>query len=156
MEIWWDIGKGPADTLFFETMYGIASNVSLRDVAQVYIKADSTIYGGKYHCRIVRDFNIRGLAEDSAGCRIYKVGITEVTSQSDLIKFTAYPDGFKAEPTTAATPIDIVVYDIAGQRLSSYHNVITKVQADYLPAGIYIIDVSTEGIHKGYKWALVK
>ncbi|MCW3126763.1 MAG: hypothetical protein JWO03_2421 [Bacteroidetes bacterium] len=156
MQIWWDIGKGPADTLFFETMYGIASNVTLPDVAQVYIKADSSLYGGKYHCRIVQDFRDHGLASDSAGCAIYGVGVKDVSDQTDFVRFTSYPDGFRAEPVAANTSIDITVYDIAGQRLSSYHNITTEIRPDQLPAGIYIIDVSASGAHKGYKWGLVK
>lgn len=155
MQIWFEIGRGPTDSLFFETLYGLASNIVLPDAAQQYIKADSALYNGKYHCTIVKAFHDHGLASDRA-CGLYPAGTSDIAGVEEAVRFTAYPDGFKAESNQPNTLIDIVVYDIAGQRLSSYRNVSGEIKPDYLPAGIYVIDVSTPSGHKGYKWALVK
>ena len=154
MQIWWDIGRGPADSLFFETLYGLAGNISLPNAAQQYIKADSVLFGGKYHCTIVSDFNQHGLASDSS-CGVYPLGESSIVSQHSLIKFTAYPDGFRATTTQADVPLNIDLYDITGQRLASYVNVTAEIKPE-LPNGIYIIDVSSGGTHQAFKWALVK
>ena len=154
MEIWWDIGKGPADSLFFQTLYGLGGNITLPDAAQQYIKADSLLFGGKYHCTIVRDFNHHGLAFDTV-CGAFPLGMNTITEQTEFVKFTAYPDGFKAEAIQSDSPIDIILYSLTGQRIASYSNVSTEIKPD-LPAGIYVVDVSAAGAHRGFKWALVK
>jgi hypothetical protein len=154
MEIWWDIGRGPADSLFFQTLYGLGSNITLRDAAQQYIKADSVLFSGQYHCTIERAFYNHGLASDTA-CGLYPLAVSEVVSQSDFAKFTAYPDGFKAVAAEGNTPLNIDLYDIAGQRISSYTNVTGEIKPD-LPNGIYIVDVSAAGAHQAFKWALVR
>jgi len=154
MEIYFDIGKGPADSLFFETLYGLGSNITLRDAAQQYIKADSNLYNGRYHCTIVQDFYNHGLAWDSA-CGIWPLGVVETVTTSELIVFTAYPDGFKAVSTQSADPVSITLYDITGQRIATYANVSSEIRPS-LPDGIYIVDVSSGGVHEAFKWAKVK
>jgi hypothetical protein len=154
MEIWWDIGKGPADSLFFQTLYGLGGNITLPDAAQQYIKADSLLFNGQYHCRIVHDFHDHGLASDTA-CGLFPLGITAVAGQPGLINFTAYPDGFKALAVQSDMPVSIDLYDITGQRLATYNNVNTEIKPS-LPDGIYIVNVTAGGIHQAYKWALVK
>lgn len=154
MQIWFDIGRGPADSLFFETLYGLAGNIKLTDAAQQYIKADSVLYGGRYHCTIVRDFYDHGLAFDSA-CGYYPLAVAEVSAQSGFVKFTAYPDGFKAIALQSDTPLNIDLYDITGQRLTSYTNVSSEIKPD-LPDGVYVVNVSAGGQHQAFKWALVK
>lgn len=154
MQIYWDIGKGPADSLFFQTLYGLASNITLLDAAEQYIKADSLLFDGRYHCTIIRDFNQHGLATDRV-CGTFPLSVENLANQLPF-SFTAYPDGFLIAVSTPGTPVDVTLYDIAGQRLATYHNVTTEIKPDYLPAGIYVIDVSAAGQHQGYKWAPVK
>ena len=154
MQIWWDIGRGPADSIFYQSLYGLAANITLPDAAQQYIKADSLLFNGQYHCMIVRDFHQHGLAVDAA-CGVYPLGVESASDASDFVRYTSYPDGFKVEPLSSAS-VDVTIYDIAGQRLASYHDVTAEIRPDFLPAGIYIIDVASMGMHKGYKWPLVK
>jgi hypothetical protein len=154
MQIWWDIGKGPADSLFFQTLYGLGSNITLPDAAQQYIKADSLLFNGKYHCTIVSDFNQHGLASDSI-CAVFPAGITAIPDHSDPVRFTAYPDGFRAVATPSDMPVHIDIYDITGQRLISYTSAGGEVKPS-LPNGMYIVDVSSGGGHQAFKWMLAR
>jgi hypothetical protein len=155
MQIWFDIGRGPADSLFFQTLYGLGSNITLPDAAQQYIKADSLLFNGKYHCTIVRDFRDHGLAPAEIGCGVYPLGAGEVVTQNEFVKFTAYPDGFKAVAADVNVPLNLDLYNIAGQRLVSYTNVSGEIKPD-LPNGIYIVNVSSAGAHQAFKWGLVR
>ena len=154
MQIWWDIGRGPADSLFFQMLYGLGGNITLPDAAQQYILADSLLFNGQYHCTIVSAFRDHGLASDPA-CGVYPLAVAEIVSRNEFVKFTAYPDGFKAVAAEPNTPLNIDLYDIAGRHLASYVNTDTEIKPE-LPDGIYIVNVSSAGAHQAFKWALVK
>ena len=154
MQIWWAIGRGPADSLFFQTLYGLGGNIHLTDAAQQYIKADSILFDGRYHCIITGIFNQHGLAYDSTCGGEWPLGLVNIVNQPSLFRFTAYPDGFIAA-ASSNMPVDIDLYDISGRRLASYQNVTTEIKPD-LPDGIYIVDVSSASRHQAFKWALVK
>ena len=154
MQIWWAIGRGPADSLFFQTLYGLGGNIHLTDAAQQYIKADSILFDGRYHCTITGIFNQHGLAYDSTCSGEWPLGVANVPAQPSLFRFNAYPDGFTAL-SASNMPVDIALYDISGRILASYTDVTTEIKPN-LPDGIYIVDVSTGGLHQAFKWALVK
>ena len=154
MQIWWAIGRGPADSLLFQTLYGLGGNIHLTDAAQQYIKADSILFDGRYHCIITGIFNQHGLAYDSTCGGEWPLGLVNIESQPSPFRFTSYPDGFVAS-ASSNMPLAIDLYDISGRRLASYQNVTTEIKPD-LPEGIYIADVSSEGIHQAFKWALMK
>jgi hypothetical protein len=154
MQIWWAIGRGPADSLFFQCLYGLGGNIHLTDAARHYIAGDSLLFNGKYHCIITDIFNQHGLAYDSACSGEWPLGVADVTDRPGLFRFTAYPDGFMAA-AQSSMPVDIDLYDMSGRKLVSYQNVSTEIKPG-LPDGIYIVDVSTAGAHQGFKWALVR
>ena len=154
MQIWWDIGRGPADSLFYQTLYGLGSNITLLDAAQQYIKADSLVYGGRYHCEIVRDFNQHGLAADTS-CGTYPLAIQDITTASPFCKFTAYPDAFSVSALHSDAELNVDLYDMTGRRIASYANVTNMIKPS-LPEGIYIVDVSSEGQHQSFRWALIR
>jgi hypothetical protein len=122
MQIWWDIGRGPADSIFYQSLYGLGARYHLylmpRSSISRRIACSSTV---KYHCTIVRDFHQHGLAVDAA-CGVFPLGLESVSDASDFVRYTAYPDGFRVEPLSTAL-MDVTIYDIAGQKLASYHNV---------------------------------
>lgn len=154
MQIWFDLGRGTTDSLVYETMYGLASNITLADAAHQLILADSTLYGGKYHCIIVRDLRDHGLASDIAGCGVYPAGVTAVPDR-DHFRFIGYPDHFRIE-TEPAADMDVVLYDIAGQRVGSYYHVSGEIRPEELPSGIYIVAVSAGAESKAFKWVLLR
>lgn len=154
MQIWWAIGRGPADSLFFQCLYGLGGNIRLTDAAQHYIAGDSLLFNGKYHCIITDIFNQHGLAYDNTCSGEFPLGVADVTDHPGLFRFTAYPDGFMAA-AQSNMPVDIDLYDMSGRKLVSYQNVSAEIKPD-LPDGIYIVDVSIAGSHQGFKWALVR
>jgi hypothetical protein len=154
MQINRTIGRGPADSLFFECLYGLAANIRLPDAAQQYIKADSLFFDGFYHCTIVNIFNQHGLAYDTL-CGVYPNGIASISTPEHHTSLIAYPDGFTIVPAQSGEIMTIDLYDISGRKLASYGNVTSEIKPE-LPDGIYIIDVSSGGMHQGFKWALVK
>jgi hypothetical protein len=155
MQIWFAIGRGPADSLFFQTLYGLGGNIVLPDAAQQYIKADSLLFNGKYHCTITDIFYQHGLAHDSSCSGEYPLGLNQVNTISQPFTLVTYPDGFKAVASQYNVPVDIILYDISGRQLASYQNTGTEIKPD-LPTGIYIIDVSSQAYHQGFKWVNVK
>ena len=154
MQIWFAIGRGPADSLFFQTLYGLGGNITLPDAAQQYIKADSLLFNGKYHCTITDIFNQHGLAYDSTCSGEYPLGTADISPSQNYIRLLTYPDGFKAV-TPSSVPADIALYDISGRQLASYQNVTTEIKPD-LPAGVYIVRVSAQGYQLGFKWVNLK
>lgn len=151
MQIWWAIGRGSADSLFFQTLYGLGKNITLLDAAKQYIKSDSLLFDGKYHCIITNIFNQHGLAFDSTCAGEYPLGVANVSSSPQLVNMLIYPDGFKAVPIAPGMPIAIDLYDMSGRLLASYQNVTMEIKPD-LPGGVYIVSVSTQGYQQGYKW----
>lgn len=155
MQIWFDLGRGTTDSLVYETMYGLAANITLPDAAHQLILADSVLYGGRYHCIIVRDLRDHGLASDSVYCGIYPAGVSVVTSGESLA-FFGYSDRFRIASSAPLEDIDVTLYDIAGQRVATYHHVTTDVRPEGMPAGIYIVAATAGGKTKAFKWALLK
>jgi hypothetical protein len=137
--------------MFFQTLYGLGSNITLLDAAAQYIKSDSILFNGQYHCIITDIFNQHGLAFDSTCAGEYPLGVADIAASPQLVNMLIYPDGFKAVPIQSDMPIDINLYDMSGRLLASYQNVTTEIKPD-LPGGVYIISVSTQGYQQGYKW----
>jgi hypothetical protein len=122
MQIWWELGRATGDSMFFQALYGLGSNITLLDAAQQYIKADSILFDGRYHCIVTNVFNQHGLAYDATCAGEYPLGT-----------------------------IDIILYDISGRQLATYQNATSEIKPD-LPAGVYIIRVSAQGYQQGFKW----
>jgi hypothetical protein len=150
MQIWWELGRPTGDSMFFQALYGLGSNITLLDAAQQYIKADSILFDGRYHCIVTNVFNQHGLAYDSTCTGEYPLGTADISSLQNYIRLLTYPDGFKAV-TPSNVPADITLYDISGRQLATYQNVTTEIKPD-LPAGVYIIRVSAQGYQQGFKW----
>ena len=154
MQIWWAVGRGPADSMFFQALYGLGSGITLLDAAQQYIKADSILFDGRYHCIITNIFNQHGLAYDSSCTGEYPLGITDINQPQQLVNMLIYSDGFRVVPIQPGIPIDINLYDMSGRLLAYYRNVTTEIKPD-LPGGVYIIAVSSQGYQRGYKWVKI-
>ncbi len=155
MQLYFDLGRATTDSLVYECMYGLAANITLPDAAHQLILVDSTLYGGKNHCIIVRDLHDHGLASDIAGCGIYPAGVAAV-SGVDQFRFISYPDRFRIESSEPGADMEVVLYDIAGQRVSSYHHVNGDVKPEGLPPGIYIVAANAGAESKAFKWVLLR
>lgn len=155
MQLFFDLGRGTTDSLVYETMYGLAANITLPDAAHQLIMADSALYGGQYHCIIVRDMRDHGLASDSTYCGIYPAGIRGI-QQEEPFWFTGYPDRFRIEAAQRGADIIATLYDIAGQRIATYTHVTGDIRPEGLPDGIYVVAVAAGGQARAYKWPLVR
>jgi hypothetical protein len=151
MQLWWEIGRGPADSMFFQALYGLGGNITLLDAAQQYIKADSILFGGRYHCIVTDVFNQHGLAYDPACGGEYPLGTADIAAPAGYLKLLTYPDGFRAVSLQSDAPIDITLYDMSGRQIASYQHVSTEIKPD-LPGGVYIIALSSQGYQQGFKW----
>jgi hypothetical protein len=72
-------------------------------------------------------------------------------ADKDMVKFTGYPDGFRVSAPQSDIPLNITIYDLAGQRLAYYVGTTDEIRPA-LPNGIYIVDVVMSGSHQAFKW----
>lgn len=63
MKIWEDIGKEKTDRILLQSMYGLASNMSMKDAAMLLYDADTALYNGEHFCQIYRALVRRGLSD---------------------------------------------------------------------------------------------
>jgi hypothetical protein len=63
MEIWDIIGSEITDKLMLQTLFGITSNITFKDAAKEFIKADSLLFNGEHFCDIYFPFLRRGLVD---------------------------------------------------------------------------------------------
>ena len=147
MDIWNDLDIGKTDSLMLQTLYAIGTNATLPQAATLFLKSDTLLFNGIHSCTIRHDFAKHGLALD---CH---VDIVDILAENNFVKFTVYPNGFAATPIIINTPLQIDLYDIAGQKLQRYS--ITSKIVPEVPAGIYVVDVSASGIHQTFKWVKV-
>ncbi len=63
MKIWEDIGKEKTDRILLQSMYGLASNMSMKDAAMLLYDADTALYNGAHFCQIYRALVRRGLSD---------------------------------------------------------------------------------------------
>jgi hypothetical protein len=150
MEIWDVIGRSKTDLLMLETLYSLGPNITMTQAAKLYIKSDSLVYGGADVYPIARYFIKRGFLPDSY-LSVHpvnqQIGYRIVTSQfasagTVLFDFT--------EPQTGT----MILFDITGKEIASQtvsNAISTRFNAPGIAAGIYILNVSTNGLQKSFK-----
>jgi len=150
MEIWDSIGRTKTDRIMLETLYSMASGMSMPQAARIYIKNDSLMYNGADVHTITYHFVKRGFLPESA---------LVVTPQSPQIWYkitTSYFQSANKVLFEFALPQSgtLSLYDITGKLISS--QVITNSEqvqfnAPQIAAGMYILNVNTEGLQKSFK-----
>ncbi|HXH18983.1 MAG TPA: T9SS type A sorting domain-containing protein, partial [Chitinophagales bacterium] len=61
--IWEQIGREKTDRILLQSLYGLASNMSMKDAAMLLYDADSALYGGENFCVIYHALLRKGLTD---------------------------------------------------------------------------------------------
>lgn len=130
MEAWPILGKENMDRLVVQMMYSTASNLSLRDAAQLLLQAESQLFNGQYQDDLFLILANRGLIESFE---------TSIVGTSEFIRGvgrpTVYLDGSVDQATVQA-------FNTQGQLVGQLitQSTVTTLPASWFPvAGIYLI-----------------
>lgn len=131
MEIWGIIGKENTDKLMLQALYSFASNMNMRDAAQLVIQADNLINAGAYFEVLLEVFTKRGL-----------MGIDEnlVAGTISLLENNGNIAVYLTDQTSEG---DIEIFDLQGRliyRRTGVTNKITFLDRHIFKAsGMYIV-----------------
>lgn len=150
MQIWGDIGREITDALQLQTMYGLSSNMTMRDAAYLFLQADETLYGSAHATPIITRMVARGLLPP-------EVGINDVAPEPTfhLLNSAAFSTGIGEAwielPKNSKTAINI--YDISGKLLLEQEVMGTKfyLNPENFKSGVYLITVWQDGLSDNFK-----
>ena len=157
MSIFTDLGRGVTDSLAFESLYSYGRSTTLKQAAQLVINADCQLFQGRHISTIASDFALHGLGTGLLNCSGHAVvlGIENNNLALDGARLAANEEKFRVIIPQAFEAFTIDLYDMTGKKLLTYQNNSTDIRPE-LPNGLYIIDVSAQGVHKSFKWVMVK
>jgi len=130
MEAWPILGKENMDRLVVQMMYSTASNLSLRDAAQLLLQAESQLFNGQYQDDLFLILANRGLIESFE---------TSIVGTSEFIRGVGRPTVYLDNSVGHAT---IQAFTIQGQLVGQLttQSTVTTLPASWFPvAGIYLI-----------------
>jgi hypothetical protein len=150
MEIWDVLGRNKTDILMLETLYSLGPNLTMTQAAKIFIKTDSLIYKGADVYTIAHYFIKRGFLPDSflsIAPANNQVAFRIVTSQfaasgKVLMDFGDMQNG-------TMTLYDVTGKEFASQIISNTDHV--EFNAPQIAGGIYILSVTTNGMHRSVK-----
>lgn len=145
MEIEQDIGKEQTNKILFQSLFSYATNMSMKDAAQLFIQADSLIYNGAHYADICSRFMSRGLIDNCV------VGITETKKQ--LPKLLHLDNGIVIIQLSQPKNYSVKVYNLLGKLLLTKNGNDNQVIIDHINTGInsYLISLTTEDNVYNYK-----
>lgn len=153
MQIRGDIGKTDADKLFFEELYGNNANMSLTDAANVYLDADSSLFGGIHTMTIKSRFCARNIF---SGTTCQGVALENQLFANEWAIFPNPSDG-KIQLILPPNILNakLSIWDINGQKLAeSVYNTSQTLTFD-LPDGLYMVKLQSEkGDFSWKKWLI--
>jgi hypothetical protein len=155
MTIWGHLGRGVTDSLAYEAMYSFGGNTTLPEAAQMVVDADCQLFNGAHFNTLWNDFRLHGLGSNLKNCQGYPAAVNDISDPLSAITFISRPESFRVLVPQSEINFRIDIYDMTGQKISSYQNVTADIIPS-LPNGIYAIDVSSGGVHRSFKWALVR
>lgn len=139
-DIWTDIGRAAADSIFLQSMYLTGANASLTDYANNLLDADNILTNGRYQCSIFNRLYARGLVTGRMpGCN---VGIAETAITTNPFSLLQNSDGFII--VTEKNDFMVKIYSINGDEILTEKN-IKSVNMTNFSKGIYIITFEANG-----------
>lgn len=147
MEAWPILGKENMDRLVIQMMYSTASNISLREAAQLLLQAESQLYNGQYQDDLFLILANRGLIESFE---------TSIAGTSEFIRGVGRPTVYLSSEEEQAT---VEVYNtggqLVGQRLIT--DQVTTLPNHWFPvAGIYLVRLRLDSGQIAEKTVLVQ
>lgn len=150
MQIWGDIGREPTDALQLQTLYGLASNMTMRDAAYLFLQADETLFGSSHATAIITRMVDRGLLPPD-------VGINDVATQKDFhlhnsAAFTAGSGEAWIELPENSKAI-ISIFDVSGRLISEVSTTNSRyyLNPTNFKSGVYIISLMQNGLSGNFK-----
>lgn len=137
MEISNDLGPDTTTKILIEAMHSFASNMSMSAAAQLYIQADSLLYGGLHYTTICTYFYNRGLCNT---CESY-TGIG--TQAHHISKPVFYPNPTSGKLYVSDKYDFIEVYDISGSMI--YKGFGASIDLDAFAPGLYLCMAYSRG-----------
>lgn len=130
MEAWPLIGKDNMDRLVVQMMYSTASNITLREAAQLLLQAESQLYNGQYQEELYLILANRGLIESFE---------TSIVGTNEFIRGVGRPTVYLASGIDKAT---VEAYNLQGQLMGQMElqTAVKTLPAAWFPvAGMYLI-----------------
>ena len=136
MSIRAELGATITDRLFFQSLYGLARDMTLMDGARLVLDADSMLYGGAHSMALTRQFCDRNLLSGSSCLAVSATPMPERRWQ-----LASQPDG-DLRVQGLAEPLHLTLYNLLGQplwqgRLAAHASV--EVPLSRWPAGVYLL-----------------
>ncbi len=139
MQIRSDIGKEEADKLFFEELYSNYANMTLIDAANVYLDADTALFGGIHTVAIKTRFCARNIFPDSL-C----LGVA-IDNQLVEKEWAIFPNPSSGEmqlmlPQNMPSAT-IAIWDINGKKVAEKGYIASQTLHFDLPSGLYFVQL---------------
>jgi hypothetical protein len=155
MQIWEVLGRDVTDKLMFETLYGLGSNMTMIDMAIVFMQSDTTLYNGANGCVIAQKMYNRGFLDSSNVPDCVVLGVADVVSHSQVSITNTEGFAFKNEPVLIQNKAgngirQLLLTDASGKVMVNRTNLADNtyfLDGSALPTGIYILKIATaEGV----------
>lgn len=162
MQIEMNLGRDETHRLFIESSYGYLSNMTMRDAAQLFVDADSTLNNGQYYAYIAHIFYERGLLEtvDVPRPPDLILGISD-TAEGQAFVSLINSIGFAAGDAPlrlineSRDPFEVVVLNIAGNEVLSPGTLGAQGTLELFPdrfaPGVYLIHIRGNSRTETYK-----
>jgi len=150
IQIWDSIGRTKTDRIMFETLYSMASGLTMPQAAKLYLKNDSLIYNNADRNTITYYFVKRGFLPGSGLVTTprnpqiwYKITTSYFPTANEVFFDFGLPQ------TGTLSLYDMTGKLIAAQAVSNSEHV--QFTAPPIADGIYILGVNTGGLQKSFK-----
>ncbi len=138
-----DIGRDALTRILFNSVYSYANNITMQQAADLFLQADSLIYGRSHFAQIKSRMAARGFS--------VSIGIKELTGDDSFFKLInsfGFSQGTDALELLSKSNngLQLTVYAIDGREVlhktSEDGNI--KIQPDELPKGSFVIYVNNQ------------
>jgi hypothetical protein len=155
MQIWEALGRNTTDKLMFQTLYGLASNMTMTDIALLFMQSDTLLYNGVNGCVIAQKMFDRGFLDSSNVPDCVVIGIADVARNSDILITNTEGFAFRNQPIMIRNKantgiVQLMLRDISGKVIVNRENLTDNtyfMDGSALSAGIYILRIETpEGV----------
>jgi len=146
-----EIGRGPTDSIIYQTHYSYAQNITMAHAALLLIDADSLLFNGAHYCNIYELLLQHGFI--SASANSCSPAAVETLTGNDF-RFIQTGNAFTLYNSDAAQ-LHIQLLSITGQLVApviTTQDGIINYQNPNLAAGIYLVNVISNNRTATFKW----
>ncbi len=141
MEIWGKIGRDTTDALMLTTLYSLATNMSMRDAAKIFLLNDTLLYDAANSLAIREIFIQNGLLEDTTNNLLSDIPADPCRQIAESVFQYEEAEGISGSFQEAFTG-EIHLYDLTGRLLlkTTIQNETSITLSEVsLPGGVYLL-----------------